>query len=232
MAYIACSGRLGNHMFQTAAAYAQSKRMGEPCYVTSKAILRFSNIAKYINLVDNHECTKQFYQGMSSGWASRRMPKPLPNLRMIGCFESEIFFADCINDIRDMFYTPEYQIDAVGVHIRRTDYLRLKRQHLTLDWYYRALTILKAKNVIVFSDDIEWCIDNFRWPNTAFSTTKDGFVDWCKLKSCQGFAIANSTYSWWAAYLSNSKHVICPKKWLRYDDETYRYLTNWTILEN
>lgn len=120
--------------------------------------------------------------------------------------------------------------DSVAVHIRRGDYL-LKGYadiYVAQDilYYERARAYLNSnKNDLkfyIFSDDIEWCKQNFMWDNCYFvddSITADSVTQFEIMRSCKHFIIANSTYSWWAAWLAENKDAIrvAPRRW--YVDE-------------
>ena len=67
---------------------------------------------------------------------------------------------------------------------------------------------------MVVSDDIQWCRDNITLPNCIFANFTDYEALWL-ISLCQHFVISNSSFSWWAAYLStnNNKVVITPDTW-------------------
>ena len=236
MAYCTYSGRFGNVLHSIAATYAQSRRLNEICYLKSFSQFdKFPNLRQLTKLIPSLPQKPVYYEGRQASWPDPvRLPPQTKNLVLQGCWESDQFFDDFADDIRLLYDVETDETNATALHIRRKDFVRPTDHHVLLDlsWYWRALCLLNPERVIIFSDDISWCRKSLNWPNAEFSTVKDAFEDWRKMRGCKDFIISNSTYSWWAAYLSNSKHVICPKKWLRYDDETYRYLTNWTILEN
>lgn len=118
--------------------------------------------------------------------------------------------------------------DAIAIHIRRGDYVTNKRaakRHCLCDMeYYRAgLQIaaqgLKNPHCYIFSDDTEWVRDNFKIavPMTIVDINgpDDAHQDLWLMAACKRFIIANSSFSWWAAWLSKAKDklVVCPKKW-------------------
>ena len=124
--------------------------------------------------------------------------------------------------------------DAICVSFRRGDYVgHPVLGIIDLPWYNRALEVFKeGGHLFVFSDDIKWCIDNFR-PHNRFTVT---FVDqkytgpmggyYMQLMMlCEHFVIPNSTYPYWAALLSkrsSNKIVVAPKVWYKGQDETMR----------
>jgi hypothetical protein len=69
---------------------------------------------------------------------------------------------------------------------------------------------------LIFSDDINWCIENFDFiKNKTFISGNSDFFDLYLMSMCNNNIIANSTFSWWAAWLNinKDKKVICPKIW-------------------
>ena len=117
----------------------------------------------------------------------------------------------------------------IGIHVRRGDYLKFSDVHYLQDglYYRRAIhqiqTLVKGDfTYVLFSDDIDWCKrqDVFEMlPNLEFCEEKNEIECLKKMISCEGgFICANSTYSWWAAFLGAYKHkspVIVPEKWMK-----------------
>lgn len=119
---------------------------------------------------------------------------------------------------------------TVSVHIRRGDYVTdtaANATHGTLDqdYYKRAVETLVAQlrgdfRLLVFSDDTVWARENLRLPaNTVHVDADDRFpqIDMHMMASCDHHIIANSSFSWWGAWLnpSHSKTVIAPARWFK-----------------
>lgn len=164
-----------------------------------------------------------------------------PNYFIEGFFQSEKYFKQYENEIREAFTfktKPEkfnqYLIEqmnesnSVSVHIRRGDYVLKKRYQeayatCSLDYYKRGVDLItsKCKNpkLFVFSDDIQWVKANWNLPyETVFVDNNSGdksFEDMRLMSNCKHNIIANSSFSWWGAWLNNNKEkiVIAPKKW-------------------
>ncbi len=117
---------------------------------------------------------------------------------------------------------------AVSLHVRRGDYANLP--HITarhglcgLDYYRTAIgKILVAApeaTFFIFSDDPQWTADNLRVDAPAVYVThnvgKKNREDLRLMTACRHFVIANSTFSWWGAWLSRSpqKVVLAPRRW-------------------
>jgi len=115
---------------------------------------------------------------------------------------------------------------SIAVHIRRGDFLNSKitAYHGVLDAFYfeKAIGLLKDKipgaSVYFFSDDIVWVKQNlFMDRNTELvsSYTQSAIEDFYLMSKCKHNIIANSSFSWWPAWLNTNpgKIVIAPKKW-------------------
>jgi len=110
--------------------------------------------------------------------------------------------------------------DPIGLHIRRGDYVQQSQDHppCSLDYYKEALTHFDDdRQVIIFTDDIEWCKNQqmFKGDRFLISETEDNVYDLCLLTLCEDYIIANSSFSWWGAWLSQNPNakVIAPKRW-------------------
>jgi len=110
--------------------------------------------------------------------------------------------------------------NTVSIHVRRGNYSSLSDYHnlLDLEYYKKAIDFFPNANFIIFSDDIEFCVDNFsRLPNKNihFINNEKDYLDLFCMSLCDSNIIANSTFSWWGAWLNKSKNkkVIAPNKW-------------------
>lgn len=112
--------------------------------------------------------------------------------------------------------------DMISLHIRRGDYLLIDKFHTNLDKEYydksydKSCSIgNKKRAVVVFSDDIEWCKSNIKYDKIYFIDINNVSVEFILLSLFQNNIIANSTFSWFASYISSFKDkiVIAPKKW-------------------
>jgi len=108
---------------------------------------------------------------------------------------------------------------SICLHVRRSDYLLVQHFHniLPLSYYKQALHKLNYPDytVVIFSDDIPWCQDHFSFlPNKIFISSPD-YLELFLMTKCQHHIIANSSFSWWGAYLNQkpNKKVIYPDKW-------------------
>lgn len=118
--------------------------------------------------------------------------------------------------------------ESICIHVRRGDYvtnLNASQTHglCSLDYYSKGLKMvgegLKDPTVFIFSDDPEWVRSNLKVPFKSVvvdaNGSDDAHQDLWLMKSCQRFVIANSSLSWWGAWLADSpkKMVVAPRNW-------------------
>ena len=115
---------------------------------------------------------------------------------------------------------------SVSVHFRRGDYITdsiTNSVHgtCTADYYRNAINLIRQKvasaHLFLFSDDPEWLLKNrlFNDLPTTVVTTSNKHLDMYLMSLCQHNIIANSSFSWWGAWLNRNpeKLVIAPEKW-------------------
>jgi hypothetical protein len=120
----------------------------------------------------------------------------------------------------------------VSLHIRRGDYLTHFSLVLGLEYYKEALSVFYDKfdgnyfKLVVFSDDIPWCKVNIMGENVIYVENNTNYVDMCMLSMCDHSIIANSSFSWWGAYLNPSptKSVVCPYQYIGELDREHQYI--------
>jgi len=104
----------------------------------------------------------------------------------------------------------------VSLHIRRTDMVtnNFDVNLSETDYYDKAIAMFPNYKFLVFSDDIPWCKERFKGEQFEFSEGLTEEQDLKLMASCCHNIIANSSFSWWAAYLNSNidKKVICPKQ--------------------
>ena len=140
------------------------------------------------------------------------------------------------------------ETNSVSLHIRRTDYLTDKHRRvyspLSLEYYQTALKYIREKNpatkLFIFSDDIEWVMNNFTSQETAEGSvfvSNQGFTaaeELMLMSACKHNITANSTYSWWGAWLNSNpdKIIITPKKWFEEESRNHADLvpSSWISL--
>ena len=176
---------------------------------------------------------------------------------LLGYFDSAKYFDD-IRDILLEEFTPKkapltknnnlYNYinsgESVCITIRRGDFVSnpvFKKNHYicTPNYFVNAMKIMKKKvkgaRFVVFSDDVEWCRENIKFPGEVMFESGEDPV-WEKLRlmySCKHFIISNSTFSWWAQYLSRNdkKVVIAPSRWRNGGYSEDIYMNDWLIYD-
>jgi hypothetical protein len=150
-------------------------------------------------------------------------------------YQSEKFFIEIKNQIFTEFSlkTPlsdgaqnianniKLQTNSVSLHVRRGDYVKDNHQLCDLEYYYHAEHYIKSKIsnplFFIFSDDIEWVRQNLKISNCVFVSNQNitDVEELILMSNCSHNIIANSTFSWWGAYLNQNdgKIVIAPKQW-------------------
>ena len=142
-----------------------------------------------------------------------------------------------MNDLGSAYLESINRSNSVSLHVRRGDYLNLKNIGvLDVDYYTKAVeyirTIVENPTFYIFSDDLDWCKNNLGFLDDCIYVDRTQTeIDDLKLMSfCQHNIIANSSFSWWGAWLNQNpnKTVIAPKGWLLNDpDSSNVILPNW-----
>lgn len=171
-----------------------------------------------------------------------------------GYWQSPLYFDDIEQEIKKMFTFPESKgenkkieeimktVNSVSIHVRRGDYLNAKSFMgiCELDYYEKAIEYINSEikdpYFFIFSNDIKWCEENLRHllktNNVMFVSNnvgKESYWDMYLMSCCKNMILANSSFSWWAAYLNKNKDakVLAPKKWVNRDYETQIHLDSW-----
>ena len=170
-----------------------------------------------------------------------------------GYWQNELYFSDIreellrdltsissMSDLGVVYMEGIKKSNSVSLHVRRGNYLNLKNFNvLDIDYYMKAVEYIR-KNVekptfYIFSDDLEWCKNSLGFlDNCVFVDSTKTEIDDLKLMSfCQHNIIANSSFSWWGAWLNQNckKTVIAPKDWLLNDPGSSNViLSDWVKL--
>ena len=125
----------------------------------------------------------------------------------------------CLNYISNLRQEKEV---FVSIHFRRGDYLDISSLNLSLNYYKEAINTINRllPNIkikyLIFSNGMDWVKDNFKLDNCVYVEGLDRFKDMCLMSLCDHNIIANSSFSWWGAFLNINpdKKVICPYNYL------------------
>jgi len=152
------------------------------------------------------------------------------------------FDIDRLNEKSNILLTQIKKQNSVSIHIRRGDYLLLPYYFegtCDLDYYKKAIDLIAEKypdsHYYFFSDEMDWVIDNFSELDATFvdwNKKDDSWQDMFLMSRCKHNVIANSSFSWWGAWLNNnpSKTVIAPKKWFKDIKATDIIPSEWICL--
>ncbi|MDB5813272.1 MAG: hypothetical protein JWN23_389 [Rhodocyclales bacterium] len=182
------------------------------------------------------------YENSSRGFDDSVLTLEAPIL-LDGYFQSEQYFCDYAALLRERLSVPRHlheasrqlmhlirACDAICIHVRRGDYISnpvANQFHglCGMDYYRRGVELvaekLGAPHCFVFSDDPQWVRENMSLP---FPTTvvdingeDQAHQDLWLMAACRRFVIANSSLSWWGAWLSShiDKQVVAPKQWFK-----------------
>lgn len=182
---------------------------------------------------------KTFYEATSKYSADFSLLSK--NTYLVGYWQSDKYFKGSEKEIRECFRLKNENLkyeslqtfgaeqESVSVHVRRGDYAN--NPHINnvhglcgIDYYKRALEMMAAKldrpTFYFFSDDLPWVVDNLGFLSEKFSVHymepgKSAQTDLYIMSQCKHNIIANSSFSWWAAWLNrhSEKIVVAPKKW-------------------
>ena len=157
-----------------------------------------------------------------------------------GHWQTEKYFIDIREKLKEDFHCPivdrensEYKnkilaSNSVGIHVRRGDYVTNASANLHhgvcgLDYYKKSYDYISEKfsapRYFIFSDDPEWVRAKFKFIKNkeiiCHNKGEDSFWDMQLMKLCKHNIIANSTFSWWGAWLNDSKEkiIIAPRVW-------------------
>lgn len=199
------------------------------------------------------ECRRGFHEVILA-------PSPYPCIYLQGFWQDERYFLEIQDLLRQEFrFRPglwqespwQSRITAeqspVCVHVRRQDYLAKPGQRLGFigkEYYDQAARLMAGKvgnaHFFVFSDDLPWCEENLTFSQPYSFVRHPGppadhtVTDLRLMAMCRHFVIANSSFSWWAAWLGTDaeKVVIAPQRWYQISERDSKYITppNWLRL--
>lgn len=192
-----------------------------------------------------------------------RKAQAYPLLYFKGFYQHERYFTDMADEVRQAFTFDLSAVNApslalrerlladahsVSIHVRRGDYLHPKFREAyayacTLDYYHRAIATALAADpeahFYLFSDDTAWCEAHLSLPEgqmtiVACNTGQDSWQDMMLMSLCRHNIIANSTFSWWGAWLNAhpQKRVYCPEQWTHGNDSSIICPPEWTRISH
>jgi len=257
---IGYSGRLGNQMFQYAALKALSLKTGFKMFLPNNTSIKpdgcfdMTNnkwIEYKLDLLDcfNLSCPildnalPNHYQEHSFEFKPFNIPD---DTSIDGYFQSYKYFKDFKQEILNDFKFRDEILNKcqekiskyknpISIHIRRGDYVNHPNYWVVTPEYIQAALEQFSDNkytFLIFSDDIQWCKEIFP-EGVIFMEGNNQFEDLCLMSLCNHNIIANSSFSWWSAFLNKNKNkrVIAPQMWYsEYKDLSDLYPQQWLQL--
>ena len=190
-----------------------------PFILKHSKTIKQENSLKYNNDIINTSCLLMRYEGF---WQSS---KYFDSIAL--CIKKAFSFReDIINEKTTSITDYLIHSNSVSVHIRRGDYLLESetRGLCSMEYYKKAMSIIRERvnnpSFIFFSDDVDWVKENFKQENAKYITwnhKEDSWQDMYLMSRCKHNIIANSSFSWWGAWLNSNtnKIVIAPTPWFK-----------------
>ena len=257
MIYAHPIGGLGNMFFHIAAIWALAKDNGdELCLINIDAKIqnliddkrcKLSHANEYRYFLDRFPNLNVNHINEIVQCAFTYRPiEYKKNHEYFGYFQCEKYFVHRRNEILKLFKPTdkiaesvnqyEYLFDNISLHVRRCDYIRDHPEiHIPqdMDYYNKALSLLPPDmKVAIFSDDLDWCRQNFIGDRFVFVDEID-YVSLYIMSKMKHHVIANSSFSWWGAWMSvhEDKKVIAPVRWFgeNFEDASDIVPKNWIM---
>lgn len=228
-------GRLGNQMFRVASAIGIATRNKVPfsfpewvCHRTKRNYEGF--FERSLPRLD--PSVRVEHKIAEGDFRYKDIELPVGVSTLSGFFQTERYFEHC-RDLVRFHLEPKRSIvrklsekygdnlsRSCSVHVRRTDYIQHQEHHpvLELDYYRRAVDAVRSRapvdRFLVFSDDTKWCRENMG-SDAVYVEGNQDIEDMFLMSLCSHHIIANSSFSWWGAWLNLSpdKIVVAPSVW-------------------
>jgi len=235
-------GRLGNQLFQIASIKGIATKLDTTCHFPQWHYSKyFKNKLPRIGRRFQTHYEPQFHH--SEHWL-------IDNKDYHGWLQSEKYFDSSVKEtfefdttFKDLVtakYAKFFNKETIAISVRRGDFVGNPNYELIPATYYIGALLkfdYKKYNIIFFSDDISYCKTHFEClPNAYFCDGSD-IEQLCCMTMCENHIISSSTFSWWGAYLSQSKRIIRPaynfsaEYLLRFDDKDY-YPERWEVFDH
>jgi len=260
--YLGKLGQLGNQMFQYAATKSIASYHGVPFIIPNHDEVVVDILGNRLR-IELFDCFKlnPMNVGLVSGGDIKEEGFEVNrkffgldrryNFNLVGFFQSEKYFKHIENQIRNDFIFKDDIIvecldvidshydNPIALHVRRGDFLKNAGNHhnLSIDYYEKALSKFDDdRQVIIFTDDPKWAMNEPLFSDDRFivSTGNGPYHDLFLMTQCNDFIIANSTFSWWGAWLSDKGKVIAPSVWFgpnnAHLDTKDLYPESWEII--
>lgn len=218
-------GRMGNQMFQIAAAIGYSFTHKMPYWIPTKSTAEHIWPAFFKHFSKEPEEFHKYFLYKEPEHSYNEIPFK-QDIILEGYFQSEKYFLHCREYIIKAFQIPYQKLDGfASIHVRRGDYLQYADKHPPVTYEYIKEAVLLMiekgyKDFVVCSDDIKWCRTMFKGlelhgASFSYSANHPPIEDLAMMSCCEHNIIANSSFSWWANFLNQNPDAICiaPKQW-------------------
>lgn len=159
---------------------------------------------------------------LNGNWQSAKYFEPSASI-----IRNEITLKNSFSQEAEMVKSQINSSNSISLHVRRGDYAEKQRANAlhgvcSMEYYQHAIAYIAEREpditIFVFSDDIEWVKKNLHTPHPIVYVSNSAIPDYQELvlmSQCKHHIIANSTFSWWGAWLNPSpaKIVVAPKHW-------------------
>jgi len=231
-------GGLGNILFSLAAALNLSIKNNLDIYLKYTHLGYLHTDPKFYkqNLFKNYKeilDTNDFFQFREQDFSFNKiiLPKNV-NIFLNGYFQSEKYFIENKDLILEKLLEDEETFDKIkkkypevlneeitSIHVRRGNYLDLNHiyNNLDIEYYRDAIDSLSAEKIFVFSNDTNYCYNNFTDKKFIIINENTDLEDLYLMSLCKNNIIANSSFSWWGAWLNKNenKKIIAPNHWFK-----------------
>ena len=254
-------GNLGNQLFQYASLIGLSKSLSR------ELVLPQWKYSEYFNhqfpfkkeapsIIKPNEIRERKFEYDPEYWSSKIQESEIVNIH--GYLQSEKYFEGVKDEVKKVLTFKQEYIDkckelykdalskpCIAISVRRGDYIdNSNYELLPITYYIKALLeklpFYRGTNILLFSDDLEYCKVHFEClDNVYFSDNLNDIGQLCLMSLCTHFVIANSTFSWWGAYLGEKEDsiIIRPNylfngKLLEKEDSKDFYPKRWTMFDH
>jgi hypothetical protein len=194
----------------------------------------FPKIKKKLGFINKNTLNEDF------GYFNQNLLNPEKDKYIVGYFQSEKYFSNVRETLLDNFIIKKEKSDyfnmikkkiesskiSCSIHVRRGDFINKKNIDIhgacSLDYYLKSIEIMKSKyqniSFFIFSDDMPWTKKNLNIKNAIYVENELNRIpheDIYLMTLCNHNIIANSSFSWWGAWLNKNinKLIIAPKIW-------------------
>lgn len=233
-------GRLGNQMFQYASLKGIATHLGYEFCIPPKEVFgqkdpmvnKDLNLYDVFDLYDKNQVNltqNQILQEKIYSFDEELFNNCPDNSDLFGYYQTEKYFKHIEDEIINDFsfdnelyegcskFIKSLNSEVISLHVRRGDYVVNPNHPVQpIEYYKQALEALPDNiPVLIFSDDFKWCNEQLFFSDDRFMISQESSVDadLCMMSMCDYHIIANSSFSWWGAWLANSQKVISPKNW-------------------